>query len=223
MADDLLQQLTHIGSALGPVGVAISGWLGRALTRLTSAAEEAKKSADEALKAAHEAKTLAQGVAANFSESKAVATGFSDLRGGLRLEMSSFKTGIEERFSQASQELRALVQKLVEDLERRLERDVERIVRGSRPEGVYENDALLVELRSKLDHERDQRIALQEALTGHMRDGVERWLKMERFIGKIESTVESWERERASERRALEERIDFLQREMRDLRSSRPR
>jgi hypothetical protein len=223
MADDILQQLTHIGSALGPVGVAISGWVGRAMARLTTAAEEGKKAADEALKVAQEAKAIAQGMATNLADAKAVSSGFSDLRGGLRLEMTNFKTGIEERFSQITQEMRTLIQKLVEDLERRVERDVERIVRGSRPEGVYENDALLVELRSKLDHERDQRIALQEALTGHMRDGVERWLKMERFIGKIESTVESWERERASERRALEERIDSLHREMRDLRSSRPR
>jgi len=223
MADDLLQQLTHIGSALGPVGVAISGWLGRALNRLTTAAEEAKKAADEAHRAAQEAKNLAQGVATNFAEAKTIAASFQDLRGGLRLEVTNLKASIEERFGQVSQELRALVQKLVEDLERRLERDVERIVRGSRPEGVYENDALLVELRSKLDHERDQRIALQEALTGHMRDGVERWLKMERFIGKIESTIESWERERAVERRTLEERIESLHREIRDLRSSRQR
>jgi hypothetical protein len=223
MADDLFQQLTHIGSALGPIGVALSGFLTRAVNQVTKTIEEAKKSADEAVKVANEAKMLAQsfqGAAQNSPEVRKLSQAFDDVRSGLRMELTTFKTGMEERFSQASQELRAMVQSLMNEVERRVERDVERIVRGSRPDAV-ESDALLVELRSTLDHERDQRIALQETLTGHMKDGVERWLKMERFIGNIESTVETWRRERSATEEKIEplrREIDALHRELRDLR-----
>jgi hypothetical protein len=200
--DDLLTQLSHIGSALGPIGVTVAGYLTRAVKRITTQAEDAKKVAEEA-------KKIATDTAAHFAEARNISKTFEDLRTSFRTEFSQFKTGIEERVSQASQEMRALVQKLVDEAERRNERNVERIVRGSRPEG-YENDAILVELRSKLDHERDQRISMQETLTAHMRDGVERWLKMEKFIGRIEATIETWERDRA----ALEEQIESLRHEM---------
>ena len=42
--------------------------------------------------------------------------------------------------------------------------------------------------------------------------------EMERFIGSIESTVDTWKRERTT----LEEKIESLHRELRDMRS-RPR
>jgi len=47
-------------------------------------------------------------------------------------------------------------------------------------------------------------------MTVYMKDGTERWLKMERFIGSIETTVEGWRRERG----ILEERIEELRREL---------
>jgi hypothetical protein len=232
MADDLFQQLTHIGSALGPIGVMITGFLSRTVNKVTTDIAEAKKlagdamrvagdalkSAAEAVRVAGEAKTFVQGAQSHAqipSEGRKTSVGFDELRRGLRLEVTAIKNGLDERFAQASQEVRALVRQLVEEAERRLDNNLERIVRGSRPEGIHENDALLVELRSTLEHEQEQRIALQETLTGYMKDGLERWLKMERFIGSIETTVEGWKRERS----ILEERIENLRREM----HSRPR
>ena len=208
MSDDFFQQLTHIGSALGPIGVTITGFLGRAIKQVTSDVAEAKRLATAASTLATTANTIA-------TEAKALAQQRSDGHPSF----DAFKNAIDKRFSDASQELRALVEHVAAEAERRWERELERILRGSRPEGGYENDALLVELRTTLEHEQEQRVALQETLTGHMKDGVERWLRMERFIGSIETTVELWERER----RGLEEKINSLQTELRMMRSSRPR
>ncbi len=226
MADDLFQQLTHIGSALGPIGVMITGFLSRTvnairadMTAAKTAAADAVRLATDAVKVAGEAKTYAQGQGSpqNSGEFRKVVTDFDDLRRGLHLEVSTLKNSLDERFAQASRELQAMARQLVEEAVRRFDHDMERFVRGSRPEGL-ENDALLVEVRSRMEHEREQRKTLQETLTGHMRDGVERWLKMERFIGSIESTVDTWKRERTT----LEEKIESLHRELRDMRS-RPR
>jgi chromosome segregation ATPase len=208
MSDDFFQQLTHIGSALGPIGVTITGFLGRAIKQVTNDVAEAKRLATAA-------STLATSANTTATEAKALAQQRSD---GGHPAFEAFKNAIDKRFADASQELRALVERLIAEAERRWEREVERILRGSRPEGGYENDALLAELRTTLEHEQEQRVALQETLTGHMKDGVERWLRMERFIGSIETTVEGWERER----RALEEKINSLQNELRSMRS-RPR
>jgi len=239
MADDIFQQLSHIGSALGPIAVTVTGFLSRAVKKVTEDITEAKKLATEALRLsgeasriASEAKTLIQGAQFHGQpppETRKVSGGFDDLRRGLRLELTTLRNDLDAKFSQASQELRALVRQLVEEAERRIDHNLERIVRGSRPEGVYESDALLVEVRGKLVHEQEQRIALQQTLTAHMKDGVERWLKMERFIGNIETTVETWNRERDAldekierEKDALDQRIDSLRSELRDLRG-RPR
>lgn len=208
MSDDFFQQLAHIGSALGPIGVTITGFLGRAVRKITTDVAEATRIATAA-------STLATTASTTATEAKTLAQKNAD--GHPSFE--SFKNGVDKRFADASQELRALVERLVADAERRLEHQLERIMRGSRPEGAYENDALLVELRTTLEHEQEQRIALQETLTGHMKDGVERWLRMERFIGHIETTVEVWQRERS----ALEERIESLQTELRTLRNRPPR
>jgi hypothetical protein len=220
MADDFFQQLTHIGSAFGPIGLMITGFLSRTVKTVTADIAEAKKLAGDAIKAAAEAvkvageaKTLvqvAQSHAQASTEGRKTSAGFEELRRGLRLEVTSIKNSLDERFAQVSHEVRALIRQLVEEAERRLDNNLERIVRGSRPEGIHENETLLVEMRSTLEHEQEQRIALQETMTVYMKDGTERWLKMERFIGSIETTVEGWRRERG----ILEERIEELRREL---------
>jgi hypothetical protein len=220
MADDFFQQLTHIGSAFGPIGLMITGFLSRTVKTVTADIAEAKKLAGDAIKAAAEAvkvageaKTLvqvAQSHAQASTEGRKTSAGFEELRRGLRLEVTSIKNSLDERFAQVSHDVRALIRQLVEEAERRLDNNLERIVRGSRPEGIHENETLLVEMRSTLEHEQEQRIALQETMTVYMKDGTERWLKMERFIGSIETTVEGWRRERG----ILEERIEELRREL---------
>jgi hypothetical protein len=241
MADDFFQQLTHIGSAFGPIGLMITGFLSRTVNKVTTDIAEAKKlggeamrlaenavkSAAEAVKVAGEAKAFAEAKAhagaqnapirprvANPRpdpiEGRKIESGFEDLRRGLRLEVTAIKNAIDERFAQVSHEVRGLVRQLVEEAERRLDNNLERIVRGSRPEGIHENDALLAELKSTLEHEQEQRIAFQETTASYMKDGLDRWLKMERFLGSIETTVELWERER----RMFEERIENLRRDV---------
>ena len=263
-ADDLFQQLTHIGSALGPVGLMVTGFLNRTIKNITTDIKSAKKLGTEAMKVAGEAKTtateaksalqaftqqladaarssaeasrvageartlaqdrvaqsqaLAPSGGPGASEIRKIYTAFDELRRGLRLEVTTFRSGLDERFAQLNQELRSLVRQLTEEAERRLDRDLERVMRGSRPDG-FESDSILVEMRSKLLHEQEQRVALQQNLAAHMKEAVDRWLKMERFIGSIETTVETWQRDRdswKSERDEMNEKIESMRRELRD-------
>jgi chromosome segregation ATPase len=174
---------------------------------------------------ADEAKTLAAGL----------ADAFASMRRGVRMEVNSFKEEVNSQIRTMVADLDnatddgpagALLKKLhretIVPLDERLvnleekQRSIERTLRSSRPEFPSEEETgRFVAIRTTMDHEQEQRRALQETLVGHMRDEAERWLRLERTMGNTEAKMEAWSNQAERLQRQLEDQqrtLDTLRR-----------
>lgn len=159
--------LLQAGGAIGTVGTALSGYL---LKRVLKSAENA----DTAKETAAQAKAIADALNTTF-----VAT-----RAALRLELDSHKQSIDERLQGMSPTSVGM-----------------RTPWPSRPDLGYDErvtglTARIDALSSDLKQERDRRVELERMFNERNKEDIERWLKLERTLGTLESRTDQMDRRR---------------------------
>ena len=222
-AGDLLQQLQQVGSALGPIAAGGVGLLIRAVKSVAAGVDEAKAAAKQAAGASQEAEKA----------SKTAVGSFEAVSRAMRMELDTFKQEVEQKIrlgidgvppvlvSALARFRRDVFDPLDErlaTLEQNL-RNLDRMRRASRPDFGEEEETTgrFQGLSSTLVHEQEERRALQETLTEHMKDEAQRWMTLERTLGRFEALIETWE----SNRQLIETQIQTVQSEVASLRRSR--
>lgn len=153
--------LSQAGGAIGTIGTALSGYL---LKRVLKSAENA----DSARDIAAQAKAIADALNTTF-----VAT-----RAALRLELDSHKQSVDERLHGMSTPSVGM-----------------RTPWPSRPDLGYDErvSGLLTKIEavsSELKQERDRRVELERLVNERNKEDIERWLKLERTLGNLETLTD---------------------------------
>jgi hypothetical protein len=225
-----LQQLQQIGSAFGPVAAGAVGVLVRTVNRVATGVEEAKKAAEEAKKAAEAAAHAAQeGDKSSKTGVASAVTSFEAVSRAMRMELDGFKQEVEQKLRQGIDGVPPVLvsalarfrRDVVEPLEDRLVtiettlKNFDRLRRSSRPEFSNEEETTgrYQGLSSTLLHEQGERRALQETLSAHMQDEAQRWMTLERTLGKFEGLIGTWE----NDRKAIETQIQSVRSEVHTL------
>ena len=155
--------LSQAGSAIGTVGTALSGYL---VKRVLKSAENA----DAALTAAKEARSLV------VAATDALNTTFAATKAALRMEVDSFKDDVNSRLQRMS-----------------VSPDVGmRTPWPSRPDLGYDDRvgplvARVETLSSQLTQTRERLKEIEGLFNDRNKEDLERWLKMERWMGQLET------------------------------------
>jgi len=169
----VLEVLTQIGGGVGAAGTTAAGFLLRTVLKTSSTLAEVKGIANGAKTVAETAKTAAETAQA----------GLDSLKRGLRMELDEFKRGIDDRIKrlartsrsgftdeEARTEIRSTIDELRQDLQ----------------QVSSQQDAL----RTDLERERDERLALAELVADNTKSEVERWMALNRTLGRWEGIME---------------------------------
>jgi chromosome segregation ATPase len=142
------------------------------------------------------------------------------------MELDGFKQDVEQKLRMGidgvppvlATALARFRRDVVESLEERLAtmelnlRNLDRMRRSSRPEFSEEEETTgrYRGLSSTLAQEQGERRALQGTLSEHMKDEAQRWMTLERTLGRFEGLIGIWE----NDRKGIEAQIQTLRQEL---------